>query len=266
MYGVGVIGCGGMGRSHAGYFAALPDVEVVACADPNAEAAQRLAARHNAQAYADAQQLLDDARVQIVAICTPTPFHADLIAASARRGKHIFCEKPVARTLADARRAIEAAGSAGVRLMVGHVLRFFPEYAEAKRLLDEGIVGRPAVARTTRNSGHPRTAGDWFADPDMSGGVLVDMVIHDFDFLRWCAGVPAMSGSRGGWSWCARATAARPGCRRPGARGGLDDGFGRREQFLARRRALRIRTLIARWEAHRKRGGTCGNTCSEGRS
>jgi predicted dehydrogenase len=189
MYGVGVIGCGGMGRSHAGYFAALPDAQIVACADPNVQAAQGLAARHGAQAYAEAQQLLDDPRVNVVAICTPTPFHAELIEVSARRGKHIFCEKPIARTLADAHRAIEAASSAGVRLMVGHVLRFFPEYAEAKRLLDQGVVGRPAVARTTRNSGYPRTAaGEWFADPEMSGGVMVDMVIHDLDFLLWCFG------------------------------------------------------------------------------
>jgi len=188
MYGVGVIGCGGMGRSHAGHFAALPDVEVVACADVNAEAAQRLAAPHNARPYADAQQLLDDPRVNIVAICTPTPFHAELTEAAARHGKHVFCEKPIARTLADARRAIEAVTSAGVRFMVGHVLRFFPEYALAKRLLDQGAVGRPAVVRTTRNSGHPRTADDWFGDPDMSGGVLVDMIIHDFDFLLWCLG------------------------------------------------------------------------------
>jgi predicted dehydrogenase len=72
--------------------------------------------------------------------------------------------------------------------MIGHVLRFFPEYAMAKRMLDEGYVGRPAVARTTRSIGHPRTAGDWFADADQSGGVMVDMAIHDLDFLLWCFG------------------------------------------------------------------------------
>ena len=188
MYGVGVIGCGGMGRSHAGYFAALPDVQVVACADANAEAAQRLAAQHHASSYADAEQLLDDPRANIAVICTPTPFHAELIEGAARRGKHVFCEKPIARTLPDAKRAIAAAQSAGVRLMIGHVLRWFPEYAAAKRLLEEGTVGRPAVARTTRSSGHPRTPGDWFADPDLSGGVMVDMVIHDLDFLLWCFG------------------------------------------------------------------------------
>jgi UDP-N-acetylglucosamine 3-dehydrogenase len=188
MYGVAVIGCGGMGRSHAGYFASLPDVEVVACADSNPDAAQRLAAQHNARTYADAQQLLDDPRVNIVVICTPTALHAGLIEGAARRGKHVFCEKPIARTLADARRAIDAAKASGVKLMIGHVLRFFPEYAAAKRLLDDGAVGRPAVVRTTRNSGHPRTAGDWFGDPDQSGGVMVDMVIHDLDFLLWCFG------------------------------------------------------------------------------
>ncbi|UCH33300.1 MAG: Gfo/Idh/MocA family oxidoreductase [Armatimonadota bacterium] len=187
-YGVGVIGCGGMGTSHAGYFAALPDVEVVACADSVAPAAQQLAQQHDARAYTDPEELLDDPRVTIVAICTPTPLHADLIEASAQRAKHVFCEKPIARTLADARRAIDAAKDAGICLMIGHVLRFFPEYAMAKRLLDDGTVGRPAVVRTTRNSGYPRGAGDWFVDPDQSGGVMVDMVIHDLDFLLWCFG------------------------------------------------------------------------------
>jgi predicted dehydrogenase len=188
MYGVGIIGCGGMGRSHAGYFAALSDVQIVAAADTNLAAAQALAEKYDARAYQEPPELLDDARVNIVVIATPTPQHAGLIEAAAQCGKHVFCEKPLARSLADARRAIEAAAAAGVTLMIGHVLRFFPEYAMAKRMLDEGYVGRPAVARTTRSSGHPRTAGDWFADADQSGGVMVDMAIHDLDFLLWCFG------------------------------------------------------------------------------
>jgi UDP-N-acetylglucosamine 3-dehydrogenase len=188
MYGVGVIGCGGMGSGHAGRFAALPDAEVVACADIRPEAAQRLADRFGARAYSTGEELLDDSRVNIVVVCTPTPLHPRLIEAAATRGKHVFCEKPLARTLADARRAIDAANRAGVKLMVGHVLRFFPEYALAKQILDDGTLGRPAVARTTRNSGHPRTVGDWYGDPDQSGGVMLDMIIHDFDFLLWCFG------------------------------------------------------------------------------
>lgn len=188
MYGVGVIGCGGMGTAHAARFAALADVEVVGCTDIAAEAARRLADQLGARAYPGAAELLDDPRVNIAAICTATPSHADLVEAAARRGKHVFCEKPIARTLADAQRAMNAAAQAGTCFMVGHVLRFFPEYAAAKRLLDEDSIGRPAVARTTRASAHPRAPGDWFADPDQSGGVLVDMVIHDFDFLLWCFG------------------------------------------------------------------------------
>ncbi|HUT75073.1 MAG TPA: Gfo/Idh/MocA family oxidoreductase [Armatimonadota bacterium] len=188
MYGVGIIGCGGMGSGHAARFASFPDAQVVACADVVEERAQRLAAEHGARAYGDGRRLLADRRVDIAVICTPTPFHAPLIEAAAKRGKHIFSEKPLARTLAEARRAIAAAEEAGVRLMVGHVLRFFPEYALAKRLLDEGAVGRPAVARTARCSGHPQPPADWYGDYAMSGGVLVDMAIHDIDFLLWCFG------------------------------------------------------------------------------
>ncbi len=188
MYGVGVIGCGGMGHGHAARFASLPEVKVVACADIREEAARRLASEHDARAYTDGRRLLADRRVDIVVICTPTPSHAEFMEAAAARGKHVFCEKPMARTLPDARRAIAAAERSGVCLMVGHVLRFFPEYALAKRLLDEGAIGRPAVARTTRSSAHPRTADDWYGDPELSGGVLLDMAIHDIDFLLWCFG------------------------------------------------------------------------------
>jgi predicted dehydrogenase len=72
--------------------------------------------------------------------------------------------------------------------MVGHVLRYFPEYRKAKELVDKGKVGRPAVVRCTRGGSFPRASQDWYAKYEMSGGLILDMIIHDFDFLRWCFG------------------------------------------------------------------------------
>jgi len=188
MHKVGIIGCGGMGRGHAGNLSAIPGVEVVATTDKNPAAAEALAKVYGAKVYADTPSLLDTAPVDIVAICTPTDVHAEVAIAAAKNGKQILVEKPLARTLEQADQVIAAVEKVGVRMLVGHVLRFFPEYVTAKGLLDGGQIGRPAVCRTTRASHHPRGSDDWFADYEKSGGVVLDMLIHDFDLVRWYFG------------------------------------------------------------------------------
>lgn len=189
MYRVGIIGCGGMGNAHAGNLAALPEVEIVGAADTNLAAANTLAGRFDGCTASDDPEVLlrrDD--IDIIVVTTPTDSHAHYIQAAAERGKHIFSEKPLARTLEQAERALGAVESAGVRLMVGLVLHFFPEYAAAKQALDQGAVGRPAVMRTSRLSGHPRASDDWYADFERSGGLILDMLIHDLDLVRWYLG------------------------------------------------------------------------------
>ena len=188
MHKVGIIGCGGMGRGHSGNLAAIPGVEIAATTDKSPVAAEALAKVYGAKAYADTGALLDSAPVDIVVICTPTNAHAEAAIAAAQHGKHILTEKPLARTLEQADQVIAAVEKAGVRMLVGHVLRFFPEYVTAKHLLDGGQVGRPGVCRTTRASHHPRGSDDWFADYEKSGGVVLDMLIHDFDLVRWYFG------------------------------------------------------------------------------
>ena len=128
--------------------------------------------------------------VDVVQICTPTGFHkANILEAAAHR-KHIFCEKPLARYLPDAQEAIDACEKAGVRLFVGQVLRFFSEYARAKRLVDEGVVGTPGVVRLLRAAGHPAVSESraWFRDGEKTGGCMVEGGIHDLDFARWTIG------------------------------------------------------------------------------
>jgi predicted dehydrogenase len=115
--------------------------------------------------------------------------HKDLVLKAAKAGKHIICEKPLGRTVEEGREMIAACKKAGVRLLVAHVARFFPEYALAKANLDDNQIGRVATLRFSRGSFRPKKpAGNWFLDEEKSGGILLDLMIHDFDLARWFAG------------------------------------------------------------------------------
>lgn len=185
---IGIIGAGTMGGMHADCYSEIPGAKVVAVADARMEAAKSVADKCSAQALASGDEILAMKDVDIVDICLPTPFHRENVLKAASAGKHVFCEKPIARTMEDGRAMIAACKEANVKFMVGHVLRYFHEFSAAKKLIDSGAVGKPAMVRTTRAAGHPQGWSNWYANMQMAGGVVLDMIIHDFDFLRWCLG------------------------------------------------------------------------------
>jgi UDP-N-acetylglucosamine 3-dehydrogenase len=185
---VGVVGAGFIGAIHLGAYASMPEVEVVGVADALPEIAATGAAAVGARAYSSYEDLVSAEEVEIVDICLPTSYHRDLALKAAREGKHVIVEKPLARTLEDAETIIEAFDGNPERLFVGHVVRFFPEYAKIKAMIEDGDLGTVGVARTSRRSPFLTGWNDWYADWRMSGGVLLDLVIHDFDFLRWALG------------------------------------------------------------------------------
>jgi len=185
---VAVIGAGGMGRIHAEAYRDHPRAELVGVADAREEEAAALAAAVGTRAYASLEALMQAEDPDVVDICLPTFLHREYALRAAAFGKHVVCEKPIAGSLQDAEDMIEACGKAGVRLFVGHVLRFFPEYAAARDTVLDGSLGRIATVRTERLSVAPRGAGGWYADAAKSGGVLLDLMIHDFDWLRWTFG------------------------------------------------------------------------------
>ncbi|MBC7327686.1 Gfo/Idh/MocA family oxidoreductase [bacterium] len=182
---VGIIGAGTMGKMHIQAWADTGRVEIAGVYDVNRSYAEMLASRYSAPAL-DFPQLLQKA--DIIDVCTPTPTHHQYVIEAARAGKHIFCEKPLARTLEQGEEMLREVEKAGVKFMVGQVLRWFPEYRKAKQLIEEGAIGRPISARTIRGGAFPRGIADWYADYEKSGGVILDLIIHDFDFLRWCFG------------------------------------------------------------------------------
>ncbi len=183
---VGIVGAGFMGVTHAAAWAETPAALAGFIAETSAEA-QRLAAQYGARVYPALAALIAD--VDVVDICAPTHLHHPMALQAAVAGKHIVCEKPLARTAAQGQEMIAACRRAGVKLLVAHVVRFFPEYALARSTVESGEIGRPAVIRLARGSFRPKKpVGNWFLDFEKSGGMMLDLMIHDFDYARWVAG------------------------------------------------------------------------------
>ncbi|MBA3491252.1 MAG: Gfo/Idh/MocA family oxidoreductase [Rubrobacteraceae bacterium] len=185
---VGLVGAGFMGGVHLNAYAGIPEVEVVGVADARIESAVAGAKLVGARPYASYEELVAAEDVEVVDVCLPTAFHRDLAVRAAGEGKHVILEKPIARTIEDAQEILEAFSGYGPRLFVGHVVRFFPEYVGIKEKIDAGNLGTVGVVRTSRRSPFLLGWNDWYADWRVSGGVLLDLVIHDFDFLRWALG------------------------------------------------------------------------------
>ncbi len=181
---VAVIGAGAMGRRHANVYTALPNAELVAICDPRTEVAEDAAKTFSAKAFASVEDVLGKADVDVIDICTPTPTHLDCIKAAAAAGKHVSCEKPLARSVGEAMEAAGVCEQAGVTLFVAHVVRWFPEYRRLKEIIESGAIGDTVEIRTSRGGKAPQGAGNWFANLQLSGGAVLDLIIHDFDWLR----------------------------------------------------------------------------------
>ena len=183
---VGIVGVGFMGTTHAAGWAETPATIVGFMAETSREA-DAIAKRNNAKVYASLDEMLPE--VDAVDICSPTHLHYEMALQAAAVGKHIVCEKPLARTTKQAQAIVNTCRQAGVQLLVAHVVRFFPEYALAHSAVVEGQVGKPAVIRLHRGSYRPKKpVGNWFLDEVKSGGILMDLMIHDYDYARWVAG------------------------------------------------------------------------------
>jgi myo-inositol 2-dehydrogenase/D-chiro-inositol 1-dehydrogenase len=179
---VALIGSGRMGSYHGETLARrLPGATLAAVADPAPGAAERLAAALGAPTFAtDPAQLFADPDIDAVVIAAPARFHADLVVAAAAAGKGVFCEKPMALTVADADRAIAAADEAGVVLQVGFNRRFAPDWAAARALLDDGTLGSPRLLRSVT-----RDPGGFDPARVAPNTIFLETLIHDFDALRF---------------------------------------------------------------------------------
>jgi predicted dehydrogenase len=175
-----------MGTAHAAGWAQT-GAKIVGFVAETMQEAEPLAAQYGALVYKNLEALLRD--VDVLDICTPTHLHYEQTLLAAEAGVHVVCEKPLALTVDQGRTMIVACQRAGVRLLAAHVVRFFPEYALAQQIVARGEIGRPGVIRLARGSYRPKKpVGNWFLDEGKSGGMMLDLMIHDFDYARWIGG------------------------------------------------------------------------------
>lgn len=184
---VGVIGLGTMGQIHAANVAALPEARLFAIACRRGDVGRQVAAQyHVPHIYDDYAALLADDEVEAVVIAAATAENAELVIAAAQAGKAIFCEKPVALSLADMDAVLEAVESAGVPFQIGFMRRFDPPYVAAKEKIAAGTIGRPVLFRGI--SRDPRLPAPEDESALARGNLFLDLGVHDCDMARWLMG------------------------------------------------------------------------------
>jgi myo-inositol 2-dehydrogenase/D-chiro-inositol 1-dehydrogenase len=183
---IGIIGAGRIGSVHAETLAfRLPSARIVAITDVNQGAAKALAARCGIPKVAESSaEILADPQIDAVLICSSTDTHADLIVAAAKAGKHIFCEKPIAFSLATIDRALTAVKAAAVQLQIGFNRRFDANFARVRQAVASGEIGKPSLLHIISRDPAPPP----ISYVRSSGGIFLDMTIHDFDMARFLIG------------------------------------------------------------------------------
>jgi myo-inositol 2-dehydrogenase/D-chiro-inositol 1-dehydrogenase len=183
---IGVIGVGRIGRLHTSHLASLiPQAKVVALADVWLEAAELCASEFGIdQAVEDHRVIMDNPDIEAVVVCSSTDTHSRMIEEAAEAGKHIFCEKPVDFDLARIDRALSAVEKAGVKLQIGFNRRFDPNFRRVREAILEGKIGDLHILRITSRDPEPPP----LEYVKVSGGIFLDMTIHDFDMARYLSG------------------------------------------------------------------------------
>ena len=185
---VGLVGLGRLGRVYARDLASrIAETRLVAVADPIGTLAQEVAAEFDVpRHYTDPLALIDDTTVDALVIVSPTDTHRQLVIVAAQAGKPTFCEKPPALSLGEIAAMKDAIAKSGIFFQMGFMRRFDAGYASAKKQIEAGRIGTPLVFKST--SRDPFRPSLEYANPKSSGGMLIDMGIHDFDLARWFMG------------------------------------------------------------------------------
>lgn len=178
---VGLIGAGNIAHVHVSAWKALGARVLV----HSVAGAEDLAAQYELEVAPTLDGLL--AEVDFVDIVTPSATHKEIALAAIKAGRDVICEKPLTLTAGDSLELSEAAAAGGVRIYPAHVVRYFPEYVAAHSAVQEGRIGKVAVARFFRQASSPAGAG-WYRDVARSGGVIMDLMVHDLDQARWICG------------------------------------------------------------------------------
>ena len=183
----GLIGCGNLGADLAERFKSIEDGKIVVVNDIDPTKGKDLATKIGAVYLPDLDELLSHRDLHAVIVAAPNHLHPELTIKVASAGKHVFCEKPMALTVADCNRMIAATRKNRVKLMVGHVLRLFPLFATAKKIIDGGALGEISSI-SLRRLARLDLESSWRKDKGLSGGGLFEVSVHELDFMRYLAG------------------------------------------------------------------------------
>jgi predicted dehydrogenase len=202
---VGIVGLGFMAATHIKAYRSIPSARITAICNPSGrnldgdlrQVGGNIAANDPVQldmkevrATKDFKELLNDPAIELIDVCSPTLSHPEHVLAALKAGKHVLCEKPLARTSAEAALILEAANSAQTFSMPAMCLRFWPEWAWLKNAVQSGAYGKVLSARFRRVAEPPTWGKKHFASGKQSGGALLDLHIHDVDFVQHCFGKP----------------------------------------------------------------------------
>lgn len=194
---VGLCGFGNMGRTHAQLLQKHSDVRLVAVADAEEELRQKAKDAYGVQTWSKGEDMIAAGGLDLVFICIPTYLHAPLAIQAMRAGCHVFCEKPMALSEALCEEMCVAAEESDKVLMIGQVLRFWPEYVYLKNLIDSGEYGPLHTLSMTRVGGISSGWQGWYLDETRGGMQIFDRHIHDTDAILWMLGLPRAVYSHG---------------------------------------------------------------------
>lgn len=183
---LGMLGAGRIAQTHLMTLATrIPDAEVAVIADPFGDVAHETARQFGvARHVTDPRQVLDDESIEAVVICSPTNTHAPLMEEAARAGKHIFCEKPIDFEIARIDQALATVKQAGVKLQIGFNRRFDPNHRRVRQAIVDGEIGEPHILHIISRDPYPAP----MSYTRVSGGIFIDMTVHDFDLARYLIG------------------------------------------------------------------------------
>ena len=188
---IGLIGCGFMGSMHANAYNIIDGVQVTAVADIRREKAEELAKISGAEIYSTGMELINNADVDAIDICLPTFLHTEHAIAAMHKVKNVFIEKPVAFSPEECDALLAAQAETGAGVQVGQVVRFWDEYVWLKKVIDEGKYGKLTSATFKRMSPRPTWGWEnWLHVPEKSGGMALDLHVHDIDYIRYILGEP----------------------------------------------------------------------------
>lgn len=186
---VGLIGAGGIGRTHLASYERVREAQIVAIVDIDEETARTAAQRVGAQAFRDVEQMLHHVEVDAVDICTPPSAHLEVASLAIEHGLHVLCEKPLAHQPNAARQMVRAAEEKGVKLMTAFCHRFHPPIVALKRLIELGELGEVVMFRNRFAVPLKGVEERWFSDKEVAGGgVLMDTSVHSIDLFRFLVG------------------------------------------------------------------------------